>query len=203
MNNEKDKSLLWEEVSTEHIVCNERIDFRSSAYRMPDGKVLEPFYSYSRRDYVVVAAFDEEERLICVRQFRQGIKEITTEFPAGGIERTDGKEYGEDKSPENAEDILEAAKRELKEETGYESDDWTHMLSLPSNATIADNIAHLFLAKDCRKVSGQNTDDSEFLNVILIEPGKIDDMVKKGEFKQSVHCLAWLMVKELRAGKSF
>ena len=60
MNNEKDKSLLWEEVSTEHIVCNEWIDFRSSAYRMPDGKVLKPFYSYSRKDYVVVVAFDED-----------------------------------------------------------------------------------------------------------------------------------------------
>ena len=196
MNNTNDKSLLWEEVSTEHIVCNEWIDFRISAYRMPDGKVLEPFYSYSRKDYVVVVAFDEDERLICVRQFRQGIKEITTEFPAGGIERTDGKEYGENRTGVYVEDVLEAAKRELKEETGYESDDWTHLLSIPSNATIADNIAHLFSAKGCRKVSGQNTDDSEFINVYTLEPEIIDEMVKKGEFKQSVHCLAWMLVKE-------
>ena len=41
--------LAWEEVSTEHIVQDEWIDFRRSAYRFPDGSVFEPFYSYSRR----------------------------------------------------------------------------------------------------------------------------------------------------------
>ena len=46
--------LAWKEVRTEHIVQNEWIDFRRSAYRFPDGTVFEPFYSYSRRDYVVI-----------------------------------------------------------------------------------------------------------------------------------------------------
>lgn len=90
----KSKSLEWEEVSTEHIVQDEWIDFRKSAYRFPDGNVFEPFYSYSRRDYVVIVASDEDGNYICVRQFRQGIKEVTTEFPAGGIERSDGRAYG-------------------------------------------------------------------------------------------------------------
>ena len=77
-----------------------------------------------------------EENYLCVRQFRQGIKEVTTEFPAGGIERTDGKEYG---SKDAAEAALDCAKRELREETGYESSDWTHLITVPSNATISDN----------------------------------------------------------------
>ena len=42
---------------------------------------------------MVIVASDTEGRFICVRQFRQGIKEVTTEFPAGGLERKDGKEY--------------------------------------------------------------------------------------------------------------
>ena len=42
--------LIWEEVKTEHIVQDEWIDFRRSAYRFPDGTVFEPYYSYSRRD---------------------------------------------------------------------------------------------------------------------------------------------------------
>ena len=97
-----DENLKWEEISTEHIVQNEWIDFRKSAYRFPDGSVFEPFYSYSRRDYVVIVASDTEGNFICVRQFRQGIKEVTTEFPAGGIERSDGKEYGPEGSSEKA-----------------------------------------------------------------------------------------------------
>jgi len=114
-----DKDLIWEEIKTEHIVQDKWIDFRRSAYRYPDGRVFEPFYSYSRRDYTVIIASDEDGNYLCVRQFRQGIREVTTEFPAGGIERIDGKEYG---SNDSAESALDCAKRELLEETGYVSE---------------------------------------------------------------------------------
>ena len=90
----KDKDLMWEEVRTEHIVQDEWIDFRKTAFRFPDGNIFEPYYTYSRRDYVVIIASDEEGKYLCVRQFRQGIREVTTEFVAGGIERKDGKQYG-------------------------------------------------------------------------------------------------------------
>ena len=82
--------LAWEEVSRETVVRDEWIDFRRLSYRLPDGKVAGPFYSYTRSDYAVVIAIDEEGRYICVRQYRQGIGEVTTEFPAGGILRTRG-----------------------------------------------------------------------------------------------------------------
>ena len=114
MNTKNNENLEWEEISTEHIVQDEWIDFRRSAYRFPDGSVFEPYYSYSRRDYVVIAASDEEGRYLCVRQYRQGIGEVTTEFPAGGIERSDGREYGSGNYPSVSEDALEAAKRELR-----------------------------------------------------------------------------------------
>ena len=76
--NTNDSSLAWEEIKTEHIVQDQWIDFRRSAYRFPDGSVFEPFYTYSRRDYVVVVASDEEGNYLCVRQFRQGIRQVTT-----------------------------------------------------------------------------------------------------------------------------
>lgn len=184
--------LEWKEISTEHIVQDEWIDFRKSAYRFPDGSVFEPFYSYSRRDYVVIVASDVDGKFLCVRQFRQGIKKVTTEFPAGGIERKDGKEYGEgnDLSVENA---LLAAKRELLEETGYESDEWKHLLTVPSNATMADNYAHLYVARNCRRVSEQSLDETEFLNVMLLSAQEIEEMIEKGEFQQAIHIMAWLL----------
>ena len=188
-----DEELIWEELSREHIIQDEWIDFRRSSYRYPDGRVFSPYYSYSRRDYTVIVASDAEGRYLCVRQFRQGLKEVTTEFPAGGIERTDGREYGNSSA---AEDALECAKRELLEETGYESEDWTHLLTVPSNATISDNYAHVFMARNCRKAGEQHLDETEYLNVVMLTAEEIEQLIHSGKFQQSVHVMAWLLAKE-------
>ena len=190
-----DRELAWEEISVKHLVQDEWIDFRASAYRYPDGRVFEPFYSYSRRDYVVIVASDEEGRYLCVRQFRHGIKAVTTEFPAGGLERKDGKEYATGAEHAPHEDALAAAKRELAEETGYVSDEWRFLLKIPSNATIADNYAYLYEAKNCRKVTGQHLDETELLNVRKHTADEIDAMITEGKFPQLAHVLAWLLVK--------
>ena len=89
------ENLTWEEISTEHIVQDEWIDFRKSAYRSPDGRIFQPYYSFTRRNYVVIVASDEEGQFLCVRQFRHGIREVTTEFPAGAIEQKDGEDPAE------------------------------------------------------------------------------------------------------------
>ena len=188
--NDEDKKLAWEEVSCEHIVSDEWIDIRKCAFRFPDGSVFEPFYSYSRRNYVVIVATDTDGKYLCVRQFRQGIREVTTEFVAGGIERSDGKQYG---GVDNAEDALSAAKRELAEETGYVSDEWRSLLKIPSNATIADNYAYIFEAKNCRKAGSQSLDETEFLNVKKYSADEISSLIRDGKFQQSMHVLAWLL----------
>ncbi|MCR5592050.1 MAG: NUDIX hydrolase [Lachnospiraceae bacterium] len=188
--NKKDP-LEWEEVSTEHIVSDEWIDIRRSSYRFPDGNVFEPFYTYSRKDFSVVAATDENGDYICVRQYRQGVRKVTTEFPAGGIERNDGKQYGAGYA--SREDALLAAKRELAEETGYESDDWSYMLTIPENATIADNYAYIFRARNCRRVSGQKLDDTEFLNVTKHSAAELEKLIADGDFPQAIHIMALLM----------
>lgn len=184
--------LAWEEVHMEHVLQDEWIDLRRSSWRLPDGSVFEPFYSYSRRDFVVVVASDTEGNFLCVRQFRHGIRQVTTEFPAGGIETKDGKGRGgwQDVS---VEDAFIAAKRELLEETGHESNEWKYLLSVPSNASLADNYAHLFVARNCRKVSGQDLDVTEFLNVIKLPPQKIEEMISSGQFQQAIHITAWLL----------
>ncbi|HBZ52914.1 MAG TPA: NUDIX hydrolase [Eubacterium sp.] len=191
---EHDENLIWEEVSVEHIIEDQWIDFRRSCYRFPDGTTFEPYYSYSRRDYVVIAATDTEGNHICVRQFRQGIGKVTTEYVAGGIERTDGTEYGKDGA--SAEDSLAAAKRELLEESGYESDEWTKLLVIPSNPTIADNYAHIYMARNCRKVSEQHLDDTEYLNVRLYTEEELKELISDGNFLQPIHVLAYELAKK-------
>lgn len=197
---ETDGRLSWEEVRTEHLVQDEWMDFRRSVYRFPDGTEYGPYYSYSRRDYVIIVASDEEGRFLCVRQFRHGIKAVTTEFPAGGVERSTAVEYAAgDADTSTAEGALETARRELLEETGYDADTWTHLLTIPANATIADNYAHLFLAQGCRRVGGQQLDQTEFLDVEKHSAREIDGMIEAGQFQQAMHVLAWLLAKE--AGK--
>ncbi len=194
----KRDDLEWEEVKCEHIVKDEWIDIRRQAFRFPNGTVFEPFYSYSRRNYVVIVASDTDGNYLCVRQYRQGIRKVTTEFPAGGMERTDGKEYGAGEDNVNSEDALIAAKRELLEETGYESDEWAFLLSIPSNATIADNYAYVFKAENCRKVASQKLDDTEFLNVELHTGKELEEMIYSGDFQQSVHVMAWLLANRAK-----
>ncbi|MBR4575906.1 MAG: NUDIX hydrolase [Clostridia bacterium] len=181
-----DDHLNCEEIRCEHLIQDQWIDFRRSAYRFPDGRVFEPYYSYSRRDYAVIVASDEEGRFLCVRQFRQGIRQVTTEFPAGGIERKDGESC-------TAEQALAAAKRELLEETGCESAQWTHLLTVPSQATLSDNFAWIFRAENCRPVAGQRLDDMELLDVLKFSPSEIEEMIFSGRFQQAVHVAAWLL----------
>ncbi len=189
-----DQELVWEAVETEHIVQDQWIDFRKVKYRFPDGKEFEPFYQYSRRSYVVIAAEDKAGKFICVRQFRQGIGRVTVEFPAGGIERKDGKEYGNVESTEARESALEAAKRELQEETGYYSDDWTHLITIPSNATIADNYAFVFYAKNCKKISDLHLDETEYLEPEVYTKEEIKELIADGTFAQAIHVMAWYMI---------
>ena len=145
--------LNWKLNKTEHIVQDEWIDFRKESFILPNGKEFSPFYNYSRRNFVVIIARTKDDKYITVRQFRHGLKKITTEFCAGGIE-------GDEKDS-----ALLAAKRELEEETGYISNNWKHIYTIPSNPTIADNYAYLYYADDCEKACDQHLDSTEFLEV--------------------------------------
>lgn len=219
-----EKDLTWKLLETEHLIRDKWIDFRRLKYEFPDGSVFEPYYNYSRRDYVVIVASDENGNYLCVRQFRQGIEEVTTEFPAGGIERGENAEYREEhdtagltvtdsgKSADPAgiyaadtsrdaagfaghadESALAAAKRELQEETGYISDEWSHLLTIPSAATITDNYAFIFRARNCRRVSSLHLDETEFLRRVTLSPDEIEYLIVKGKFQQAVHVMAWLL----------
>ena len=66
---------------------------------------------------------------------------------------------------------------------------------MPSNATMADNYANLFVAKNCRKVAGQSLDEMEFLNVEKYSADEIEAMIANGEFLQAMHITAWLMAQ--------
>lgn len=184
----KDKDLEWTFRQRETIVKDQWIDFRKDTYMMPDHSIRGPFYTFSKKNYAVVCATDEEGRLICVRQYRQGIRHVTTEFPAGGIE---------DDTPGRPEEktALSAARRELREETGYTSEQWHYLGMMPSNPTVADNYACIFFAENCRKTENISPDDTEFLKTVLYTRDDFEKLIRNGGFEQPVHLLAWYMVR--------
>ena len=96
----------------------------------------------------------------------------------------------------NAESCEEGALRELKEETGYISDNWMHLLTTPANATLSNSRVHIYAARGCQKVSGQDLDDSEFLGVELVSEKELVHRIFEGDFKQSLHVLAYYLFKE-------
>ncbi len=183
--------LNWKKIKTEHIVKDQWIDFRKCTYKLPDGKEFTPYYNYSRRNYVVVIARTIDDKYLTVRQFRHGINALTNEFCAGGIE-TNENEYDR----ENVEQALDAAKRELNEETGYESKLWRHIKTIPSNPTIADNYAYIFFADECTKVNELHLDDTEFLEVHAYSKNEIDSLIDMNQFEQPVHVMAWLLLNK-------
>ncbi len=194
-----DKDLRWKLVKEEHITQDKWIDFRQNIYELPDGAHIGPVYNFSKHSFSLVVATDEKGRYICVKQYRHGIDEITTEFPAGGIEyrQTEDIPYiTASNTIASEEEAFEAAKRELLEETGYVSDEWRHLYTFPANATLASNNVHIYAAKNCRKEGKQHLDDTEFLNVVLFDEAELRKHIFGGDFKQSLHVLAWYLSKE-------
>ena len=94
--------------------------------------------------WVTMIALDKDKKLIMVKQYRHGIDDFTIEGPAGVIDP--------------GEDPFVTAKRELKEETGYESQDWQLLGRVSANPAFQNNYCHIYLAKECEKVSEQSLD---------------------------------------------
>jgi ADP-ribose pyrophosphatase len=70
--------------------------------------------------------------------------------------------------------LLEAARRELLEETGYAADRWQWLLEGPSSAGLTSESFHLFLAQDARKVAAGGGDASERIEVVVTPLEGID-----------------------------
>ncbi|MFO0788797.1 MAG: NUDIX hydrolase [Pirellulales bacterium] len=109
-----------------------------------------------RRPAVGIIAITDDDRVVLVEQFRVPVGEKVVEIPAGLAGDVAGSEH---------ESLLESAKRELWEETGYEAERWTEIASGYSSPGLTDEEIVLFLAEDIRKRGSGGGDSSENITV--------------------------------------
>lgn len=145
-----------------------------------DGKILSlkvdtvelPDKKYSKREIVDhkkgagIIAFDGEDSIYMVRQYRIAIDSYTLEIPAGLVDANEVP--------------IDAARRELQEEIGYYPEDIEYLFDMHSSPGFTNDKLSLFLAKDLKK-SKLEADDDEFLEVASYKVKDLYRMIENGE----------------------
>jgi len=145
---------------------------------LPDGKpALREAVRHMGASAVV--AVDDEGNVILVRQFRSALARVLMEIPAGKLDY-------------KGEDRLEAAKRELREETGLLADNWVHLTDAVSAPGFCDEVISIYLATGLT-VGEDEPDEDEFLNVIRLPMGELLDMAQRGEITDSKTLIGLLL----------
>lgn len=140
---------------------------------LPGGRVIPDWPWIITPDYVNVVAVTGEGNFICFRQVKYGLKGEALGIVGGFVEP--------------GEDPFMAAKRELLEETGYESPDWVPLGSFCVDPNRGVATGHLFLARNARYVQPRNADDLEEQELIQLTRTQIESALANGDFK----VLAW------------
>jgi len=95
----------WKILKSTYLIKDRWRTVRADRCETENGVLVDPFYVLEKQDWVHVVAFDSEDRVLIIRQYRHGVEQICAEIPCGVLEDSD-------RSP------LEGIKRELLEETG-------------------------------------------------------------------------------------
>lgn len=130
----------------------------------------------------VLAAITPEGRMVMVRQFRKPAERVMLEVPAGKIDV--------------GEEPVQAAVRELKEETGYTAGKVKHLTSFYPSVGYAEEVLHLYL---CTDLTAGDTcfDENEAIDIEEMDVDTLYHMVMAGEIQDAKTAIAVLMVKSL------
>ncbi len=170
----------WQTLSRETILDHGKfLKVENHTVKLPDGRIIPDWAWVTIPSAAIVLAVTADQKYICFRQIKYAVAG-TSLAPVGGM-------------LEPGELPLEAGRRELLEETGYEADSWTSLggYILDPNRGIAT--MHLYLAQNACRVAEPVSDDLEDQELLLLSRDEIEAALKAGEFK----VLAWSAVVSL------
>jgi 8-oxo-dGTP pyrophosphatase MutT (NUDIX family) len=144
-----------------------------------------PFYVLSTRNWTNVVALTPENKLLMVTQYRHGSEALSLEIPGGAV---DPKEKP-----------LEAAKRELREETGHEAAEWHLLGEVRPNPAILDNHCYLYLALGAHSVGELKLDEAEELEVSFHDLSEVPQLIQNGEVHHSLVLAAFHLLDLFKA----
>lgn len=142
--------------------------------QLPNGAEIPKYYVHEYPNWINVVAITKENKFILVRQYRHGLQVVKHELTAGVCDDTD-------KNP------MESAKRELLEETGYGNGNWELLTIVSANPGTHTNLCYCYLATDVEKISEQNLENTEDLDVVFLDKDQVVDLLLKDEIKQAMH----------------
>ncbi len=179
MANWNDVNIMEKEISRERVFNGIILNIDHAVNELPNGK-------HARREIAVhvgasaVLPVDAEGNVYLVRQFRAPIGQVLLEIPAGKLDSVD-------------EDRLLAAKRELREETGFVAGNWLHLCDTFTTPGFSSERISLYLAREL-SAGDCAPDEDEFLNVVKMPFEEAYAMVLRGEIRdaktQVVLCMA-------------
>lgn len=168
--------LKWSTISKEKLTDCKVFSVSKvlSTSRCPEKK-RGNFYTLDCSDWVNVIALSDDDRVLMVEQFRHGIEDLTLELPGGSSEKYDA-------SP------LIAARRELREETGFEAAEWLELGKNHPNPALQNNLCYTYLARQLNMVEEPRFDETgtERIASRWLSLPEIEEAIRDGKISHSL-----------------
>ena len=165
--------MNWKKLSSKYLSKHIYFTAREDRCEMPDGKIVDPYFVVELPETVCAMAITEGGEVILVKQYRHPIEETILELPGGFID--------EDETPETA------IARELAEETGYQFSNFEYLGRVAGNPGVLNNFTVLYLATGGKKVTEQQLDHNEEIEIKFLSIDAVREMLMNNEFKQALH----------------
>ena len=158
---------MWKIKKTERILESEFVKVDKDDVVLPRGREITDFYKVTIKDCAAIVAITPDNHIILKKEYRHCYGEELIEIPAGVLEAS--------------EDPIQAAKRELEEETGYVGKKWTYLGKTVESSAKLTNYMYIYLAEDCEKVSSQKLDYGEDIEVMEVGLNEVVEMIMNNE----------------------